>query len=316
MPDEAHLARGVVAVNDTGSAGVANFDTNLRSVIEDSRCQVSAFLNISAIGILGLVGPVYEVSELHDPADIRPDDVVAMARDNPHAIRGIKVRLSEHLAGDNPLGYLRTAIDTAERAGLPVMAHVGATACPLEEILDTLRPGDVVTHCFHGRTEAVVSGGAVIPAAWRARERGVLFDVGHGTSQFAYGVARSAVVAGFYPDTISSDLALHNQATPAYDLVTVISKLLELGLPFDEALRATTATPAHVLGLDAEGYGRLEVGGLASVTVLRRRDETDLLPDSNNPAVVEHVAVHRLEPVVTVHKGQIVASVAWAGGQS
>jgi dihydroorotase len=313
-PDEAHLGRGVVAVNDTGSSGLDNFNSNMRPVIEKSAARVSAYLNISSLGILGLVGPVYEVSELHDPEHrIRPDETVAMVRDNAEIIRGIKVRLSEHLAGREPLRFLDTALDVAGRSGVRLMVHVGATACSLTDILERLRPGDVVTHCFHGRTQAIVADGAVIAAAWRARDRGVLFDVGHGTSQIAYRVARQALAEGFYPDTIGSDLAVHNRPGPCYDLVTVISKLLALGLPFDDALRSVTAVPANVLGWDTDGYGQLAVGGLACVSVLRQLDEADELADSNNPAVLEYLPVRRLEPVVTVNKGAVVRPVAWAG---
>lgn len=313
-PDEAHLGRGVVAVNDTGSSGVDNFDASMRPVIERSAARVSAYLNISSVGILGLVGPVYEVSELHDPEHrIRPDETVAMARGNAAIIRGIKVRLSEHLAGQRPLHFLDTALDVAGRSGVRLMVHVGATACSLGDILERLRPGDVVTHCFHGRAQGLAEDGAVIPGAWRARERGVLFDVGHGTSQIAYRVARQALAEGFYPDVIGSDLAVHNRPGPCYDLVTVLSKLLALGLPFDDALRSVTAAPAAILGWDSDGYGQLAVGGLACVTVLRQLDEADDLADSNNPAVLEYLPVRRLEPVVTVNRGTVVRPVAWAG---
>ncbi len=101
------------------------------------------------------------------------------------------------------------------------MVHVGATACTLTEILDLLRPGDIVTHCFHGKAAGLLDNGQVLPAAFAARERGVLFDTGHGTTQMSYLVARTAIAAGLTPDTISSDLSRRNWRKPAYDLLTL-----------------------------------------------------------------------------------------------
>lgn len=40
----------------------------------------------------------------------------------------------------------------------------------------------------------------------KARERGVLFDVGHGAGAFNWTVAEQCAKLGFWPDTISTDL--------------------------------------------------------------------------------------------------------------
>ena len=71
--------------------------------------------------------------------------------------------------------------------------------------LDLLRRGDVLTYCFRSSVQSVVSDGRVIDAAWRARERGVLFDIGHGMASFDFDVAEAALADDFPPDTISTD---------------------------------------------------------------------------------------------------------------
>ena len=113
----------------------------------------------------------------------------------------------------------------SEAAGLPIIVHISETPMPLSELLDELRAGDVMTHCYHGREGRILDErGEVIPAARRAAGRGVLFDVGHGRGSFACSVARQALARGFRPGTISNDLYIHNLHGPVFDLATTVTK--------------------------------------------------------------------------------------------
>ena len=129
-----------------------------------------------------------------------------------------------------------------------------------------------MTHCFHGNEGGILGAdGRVLPAAVTARERGVLFDVGHGEGSFAYQVARSALAQGFPPDTISSDLHAHNVDGPVFDQATTLSKLLHLGMDLEDVIRAATSTPAAAVRREAR-IGALAAGREADVTVFELRD--------------------------------------------
>ena len=118
------------------------------------------------------------------------------------------------------------------------MVHVIDMGMPLPELLAQLRPGDVVTHCFHGNDGGLLDADErVWPEAFAARERGILFDVGHGVGSFTWRVARAALAQGFPPDTISSDIHAYNHAGPVHDLPRTLSKLLHLGMPLERGHR-------------------------------------------------------------------------------
>ncbi|MGI8879563.1 MAG: hypothetical protein ACR2KJ_03430 [Jatrophihabitans sp.] len=302
-PDEGHLRRGVVAVNDAGSVGASGFPGFLRHTVATAGPRVVCFLNLSSVGLVNI-----HVSEYADPHAVDLDKAAGVAADHPDVVRGIKVRLSRSETGEQPLAILDQALQLGERTGLPLMAHVGATACGLDDILDRLRPGDIVTHSFHGKGEGLIQGGRVAASAWRAGERGVLFDVGHGTTQMSYAVARTAIAEGFLPDLIGSDLSRRNWMKPAYDLATIAAKMVALGMTREQVFGRVTVAAAEVLGLADEGYGRLTVGGPACITVLAEAD-TVVLPD----AAQDQLQVDRFEPLLTVNHGAVVPPSPWRG---
>ncbi len=306
-PDEGHLQRGVVFVNDAGSVGLSGLRGFRMHTFEGARVGISSYLNVSSVGLVNI-----HVSEFAEPSAVLIEEAAAAIAENRDLVRGVKVRLSESETGDQPLKRLEQAIDVAERAGVRLMAHVGATTCSYGEILEMLRPGDMVTHCFHGKSKGIVEDGAVIPAAWTARERGVLFDLGHGTTQMSYGVARTAIAEGFLPDTVSSDLSRRNWQSPAFDLATVLSKVVALGMPLHQALAAATLRPAELLDIADQGYGSITVGGVAAITVFTERDEADIIPDARD----DRLEVRRLEPTLVIHGEHVVEPTTWRGAAS
>ncbi len=167
-----------------------------------------AFLNIAVQGMItNLVG------ELEDLRWASSAQAVARASEHPDLIVGIKVRLGYQMTGNDPAPAFSLAMDAADALGLPLMVHVIDMRPGLSWLLPQLRRGDIVTHCFHGNEGGILDGGGrLAPGVMRARERGVLFDIGHGAGSFSYRVARAAISQGFAPDTISSDLHAHNVA--------------------------------------------------------------------------------------------------------
>jgi dihydroorotase len=191
----------------------------------------------------------------------------------------MKVRLGYQMVGHDPEAAFVAARKAADRLELPLMVHVIDMPRPLSWLLPRLGEGDVVTHCFHGSEGGALldEEGTVVPEALAARNRGVLFDIGHGVGSFTFGVARAALAQGFPPDTISSDIHVYNVDGPVFDQTTTLSKLLHLGMDLPAVIEATTAAPARAVRRE-DTLGSLAVGREADITVLQlARGEHDLV---------------------------------------
>lgn len=263
------LARrsGTTTWLDVGSAGPGNFIGFRKHVIEASQTRILAYLHVSHAGIFAF-SPTVMVGESQD---LRLMDTAMCARvalEHPDVIRGIKVRVGSNTSGLNGIAPLFHAIEAAERAGLPVMCHIDSPPPRYADVLAELRPGDVLTHCFRPFPNAPIhADGRVRDAVWQARERGVLFDIGHGKGAFAFEVAEAMLAAGFAPDVISSDVHVLCVDGPAYDNLVTMSKFLALGMGVGEIVRAVTATPARLLM--RPDLGDLTPGSTGDATVLR-----------------------------------------------
>lgn len=294
--DPHSLARGATTIVDAGSAGANTFAGFRRYVVDRVEARTLAFLHISGMGQLDR-----DIGELEDIRWARVDQAVEAARAHSDVIVGIKVRLTEGIVGRNDLVALDRAIEAADYIGKPVMIHIGGTHHPLEEILGRLRDGDVVTHSFTANPPGIITdAGRVLPAAIEARERGVIFDVGHGAGSFGFRVAEQALEHGFTPGTISSDVHRYNVRGPVYDLATTLSKFLYLGLSLDEVVALGASRPAAAIGRAGE-VGTLRVGAEADIAVMRLEEGRFTLRDAKGD---EREAARLLVPVVTLRRGR------------
>ena len=225
------LARGgCTTLVDTGSAGPGNYPGFLEHVIRPSPVRIIALLNVSFAGIYGFSKRMM-VGESGDLRLMAPIDAVEVARANRDTIGGIKVRVGFHASQNSGTVPLDIALKVAEEADLPLMAHIDVPPPTLEEVLERLRPGDILTHCFRPfPNNPTTPEGGVRPAVIEARKRGVIFDIGHGMGSFAFKTARTMLANGFAPDCISSDVHALCIDGPAFDLLTTMSKFLCLGL--------------------------------------------------------------------------------------
>jgi dihydroorotase len=296
-PDITSLAKGVTTAVDAGSAGSATFPAFRRYVLQTAETRIYSLLNISAMGMIAK-----EVGELEELRWAIVEDAVATGLNNPDYVVGIKARLSRQIAGEQDVEALNRAIEAAAAINGFVMIHVGDTKTPLEELTAMLRPGDVVTHAFHDRSEGLLDDvGRVKPGIKEAQTRGVVFDVGHGAGSFAFDTAEKALADGFRPDNISSDLHIYNVEGPVHDQVSVLSKFMCLGLSLDDVIRLSTESASKVLG-STDALGTLRVGAEGDVTLMRREEGDFTFTDSVGVSVQGR---ERLSHVLTVKDGRV-----------
>ena len=256
---------GTTTVVDAGSAGPGNFHGFHKHVIENAPVRILAYLNISFPGIFAFSDPVM-VGECTDLRLLSPTECVRVIRRHPNLIVGVKVRVGRLASGASGVAPLDMALEVAEETGLPVMAHIDDPPPNRRDVLERLRPGDVLTHCFRPFPNAPVRGdGRIWEDVLLARERGVIFDIGHGGRSFGFAVARRMLEEGFVPDVISSDVHALSVDGPAFDLLATLSKFHCLGLELPALVGAATMNPARALR--RADIGTLGAGAVGDATV-------------------------------------------------
>lgn len=278
--DAADFARrsGVTTLIDAGSAGPGNFKGFLKHVIEPSEPRILAYIHVSFAGIYAFSKRIM-VGESSDMRLMSPADAVEVASANRDTIVGIKVRVGRNASGTSGVAPLDIARQVAEELSMPMMVHIDEPPPTYEDVLERLRPGDTLTHCFRPFPNSPITGqGAVKPAVLEARKRGILFDVGHGMGSFSFKVARAMLDAGFMPDTISSDVHILNLDGPVFDQATTLSKFLCLGTPLTDVIRATTANVATAIR--RPDLGTLRPGSAGDATIFSVGDGSFPYTDS------------------------------------
>jgi dihydroorotase len=303
-PDPTCLPFGVTTAVDGGTAGCQTYKGLRRHVLDTSETRVLAFLNMGAAGFATLPA----LGELSDRTLHRPAEMLALIQSDPR-IRGIKLRLTTSALGStDPLEMLESAVRLAEEAQVPIMTHVEHDCpIPLSELLERMRPGDIVTHIYHGGENGILDEARhVIDAVRDAVQRGVILDVGHGGTHFDISVARDAIAQGLVPTTISTDAWSGRAGTPPqYALPHIVSELIALGVGLAAALAAVTRAPAAALGL-AGDLGVLQQGARADLAAFRRVGGKFRFTDDRRNAVV---ASFLLEPQFTFRNGELVAGI-------
>jgi dihydroorotase len=205
------------------------------------------------------------------------------------------------------MGSRRRAVEAGKLAGIPVMVDFGSHEPPLslEALLLThLRPGDILTHAFaqvEGRIPIVDAAGHLQPFVRKARERGIVFDVGHGGGSFVFRQASAAMEQGFPPDTISTDLHRTSMNAGMKDMLNVMSKLVSLSMTIEDSVRAATSSAARAIHRD--DIGHLGVGAEADVAFLSVREGNFGFVDV---AGGRHEGRQKLECELTLRAGKVV----------
>ncbi len=282
-----------------GDAGANNFGALKHYIIGQVRSRVYAFVHISSIGLAG-----YPVLEMKDIDYANVDAAAKCVAENADVVLGIKVRQSANVVGRNGLEPLKRAIQAAERSGTKarVMCHIGGVPGNIADLLDMLRPGDVLTHAFSGSGNNTVQDGKVVPAALAAKQRGVVIDVGHGGGSFDYTVCEPAIQQGFGPDVISSDIHASSGNSPGKPFMPwVMSKFLNLGYTLEQVVAMSTINPAKVIDRLPK-LGTLQIGAPGDVSIFDLIEGPVKFVDTRKH---EREGQRHLRPVHTIRAGRV-----------
>ena len=290
-PDSFSFRTGVTTEVDAGSTGWKDFPDFRDRIIGHAKTRVLAFLNI--------VGAGMGTGREDDPAEMDADAAARMAKENPGLIVGFK---SAHYNGQG-WPSVDGAVKASKLTGLPVMVDFGFVNAQRNInalFMDHLRPGDIYTHCFSGHRDEVKDG-RLNPAMAAGRKRGIIYDIGVGAASFYWWVAIPAYQAGFYPDSISTDLHAGSMNGGMKDMDNVMTDILALGIPFADVIRMSTWAPAQEI--HHKELGQMDVGAEADVAVLRVEKGKFGLLDS---ASARKSGTERIRCELTLRKGQVV----------
>ena len=302
LPAEAVcFAAGVTTAVDAGSTGCPNYPER-REYLKYSKLGIRAYLHVCSTGL-----------------DVMPEDVDPAHWDEgairecfaryPDELLGLKLRSSASIVKEFGYAPLKAAVAMAERLGTHVMVHTTAPPGAFSELVDILNPGDVLTHMYMNQGSCLVENGKVIPAAIRARERGVLFEASDARLHFGMDVAKAAIGEGFYPDMLATDvtkLSMHLRPT-VFNMAMQVSKYTHLGIPFEKTIELCTAAPARQMGM-ADKIGSLAAGRAADIAVFRPIQTENVFGD--RPYGVADQILERgdvlYKPMLTVKNGEMV----------
>lgn len=270
------LATGVTSVVDQGSAGCTNYRALHESIVDTGLVRVKTFLNVYNGGTLDI-----DFDEILDSKRFNEKKIERMLQDYSSEILGLKLRISKFITKEYGAAPLKAAVALARKFNLPICIHVTDPPCTQSEIAEMLDAGDIICHVFHGRGETILDeNGHIHEAILNARDRGVLFDVAHGNTNFSFKVIQEAIKENFLPDVLSTDMCDDklNISTKTKSLAQVMSLYINLGLKINDVVRMTTATPAKLMHMEGQ-IGTLKPGAFADVAVFKLEDRDYLFND-------------------------------------
>ncbi|MEX1212090.1 MAG: amidohydrolase/deacetylase family metallohydrolase [Balneolaceae bacterium] len=260
-PDDFTLRNGITTVVDPGNSGWRNFEQFYHQVIEPSHTRVLAFINLVGHG---LYGTEYN----NDRSDMDSEKTLQVMRAWPDHIVGIRFG---HYAAENYLEPLDQAMQVAREAGTPFQLECNLPHLDVEDVLSRMEPGDIFTHSYEpGRRSLLTEDGDIQAYVWEARDRGILFDVGHGGGSFRFAQAIPSVEQGFWPDTFGTDLHRFSMNDGMKDMVNVMSKFINMGMSLQDAIERASWRSAQ--SIQREDLGHLSVGAVADLAVFRMEE--------------------------------------------
>lgn len=292
-PDDFTFRSGVTTVVDAGTSGWRSFPTFKKQVIDQSKTRILAFLNISGGGMTG-------AAHEQDLQDMNVDSAVALARQYPDIIAGVKIG---HFNGKEWTPF-DNALNAARQVGKPLFVECHLPEYSLEDQLVRMRPGDMITHTFENikeRMPVVGEDGLVRPFVLEAQKRGILFDLGHGGAGFWFNQAVPAIKQGFYPSSFGTDLHRFSMNSAMKDMSNVMSKFMAMGLSLEQVVEIATWNAAKAI-LHPE-LGNLKQDNPADIVLFRLREGDFGFVDSAGNSIRGN---RKLEVELTVRQGKVV----------
>ena len=304
MPAEATCFPSCVTTAvEAGSSGWSNFELN-HIFTSYSKLTIRRFVNVSVSG-LPSIGKVDEI-DLRILGGKGKTRIHRLFEKYPGEIEGLKINVSTEFFAGRGKVLLEETIKLAEELNTRLMVHITEPELPTAEVLSMLRKGDIVSHMYHGRGSSNIIGedGKVLPEAWAARERGVIFDVANARAHFAFATAEPAMAEGFLPDTISTDLTnMSAYKKPfSFSLPFIMSKFIAMGMSLEQVIDCVTINPANVLNLH-DGTGTLTVGKKADVAIIKVLEKDVEFGDHQGRSILGHQLI---KPVATIKEGEFV----------
>ena len=297
-PDPLAATSGVTTWVDAGSFAHNQAGAFRKFIVDGSQSRIYGYVYLYPTTRNPEEDPVRYVRR-----NMRRTGETAVA--NRDFIIGVKFQVGSNMNGRWSLEFLKIARELCDKYELPLMAHVSFAPPEMDQVMEYMKPGDVMTHCFNTHSIGILDAAGKIKSSVRdARARGVLFDVGHGAGSFNFDIASKALDQGFMPDTISTDVYTASINGPVYDMPTTMMKMQHLGMSLDDVLVRTTSNPAKIVDR-VPGMGTLAVGGPADVALLELEEGDFRLVDSQRNAVrVNERIVSRL----TICRGRRVVA--------
>lgn len=298
---EAHMFQsGVTTCVDAGTCGIRDFVHFKERVIDKSILRILSFINIANGGMVNLTSE-------QNIDEFKPEAVAAMVKAFPECVVGVKT--AHYWVGvpedeRHPIWEsINQALEAGELCNKPVMVDFqpNLPQRTYPKMLNKLRPGDIHTHVYAQQFPILNEHGEVNEFLFEARKRGIVFDLGHGAGSFWFRNAIPSLKQGFYPDSISTDLYHDNVAGPVFNLLNIMSKYLNMGMPIEDIIYHTTVRPAEIIGHPE--LGTLKEGSCADIAILNVREVECGYADSGRASIKGN---YRLECILTLRDGKVV----------
>ena len=278
------IPMGVTTAVDGGTSGWTNVEGFYANNIVRYVPNVKVYLHVSPYGVHS--GVIHE--ENHDPADFNVEQIIKKSVKYKDVIVGLKVRECTKTLGEYGIDPLKKTVEIAKAVeaatGKKCTIDVHYDDLPenvsCQDILDTLRPGDVISHIMQVHKETMFNqDGTVRDILKEAQKRGIVIDDCHGRVHWSFEHLKAAFSEGFYPDIISSDVVRISMfVRPGFSLVHAMNTNLAAGMDELRILKAVTKTPSEVLGITDEA-GTMDIGKPADICIMGMQDTDEVLSD-------------------------------------
>ncbi len=258
-PDDFTFRAGITTVVDAGTSGWRSFPVFKEQVIDRFRTRVLAFLNVFGPGMVG--SPAEQ-----DTSDMDILKASETIKKYPDLIVGVKIG---HYSGKDWSPFTKASA-LAQQYKRPLLVECHITEFSLEDQLNKMKPGDILTHSYENVSErmpVVDESGRVRPFVLNAKKRGILFDVGHGGVGFWFNQAIPALNQGLGPDTFGTDMHHNSVNAGMKDMLNVMSKYLNMGMDIKDIIHK--ATWGAATAIRRPDLGNLSVGSVADIALIK-----------------------------------------------